>query len=65
MSAEQLTFWKKPITEENVIWNELADIKTKQNNLRRGLFQRFDEMQKEIELLREQIVLLATKEFQK
>jgi|BogFormECP03_OM2_1039629.scaffolds.fasta_scaffold00001_19 hypothetical protein len=60
MSAEQLTFWKDEITHEGMMWLELADLKTKQNNLRRGLFQRFDELQKELELLRNQLVLLTT-----
>ena len=57
----QLTFWEQPVTQESVIWSEMADIKAKQNNLRRGLFQRFDELQKEIENLRAQLVLMQTK----
>lgn len=58
MISQQLTLWDEPITEEKVIWDELADLKTKQNNLRRGIFQRFDELQKETDLLRQQLALL-------
>lgn len=55
MEAEQLTFWSEPITEEKIIWTEIMDLQTKQNNLRRGLFGRFDELQKEIQGLKEQL----------
>lgn len=54
-SAEQLTFWDRPITEENIMWSELADLKTRQNNLRRGIFYRFDELEREVEFLRDQL----------
>ena len=60
-SAEQLTFWEKPITEENILWGELADLKTRQNNLRRGIFYRFDELEREVESLRNQILFLTGK----
>lgn len=60
MKGEQLKFWEEPVTEQSIIWLEMADLKTKQHNLRRGLFQRFDELQKEIEILRNQIILLTT-----
>ena len=63
-TQEQLTFWKEPVTVESVIWMEMADLKSKQHNLRRGLFQRFDELQKEIEVLRTQIILLTTQKAQ-
>lgn len=63
-AAEQLTFWEEPITEEKIIWMEIEDLKTKQNNLRRGLFGRFDELQKEIELLRNQILFLISQKME-
>jgi hypothetical protein len=59
-AAEQLTFWEEPVTEQKIIWMELEDLKSKQNNLRRGLFGRFDELQKEIDLLRNQISFLTS-----
>lgn len=64
-TSKQLTFWEMPFSEEQVIWAEMADLKTKQNNLRRGIFQRFDELQNEIENLRNQLVLLMTKRDEK
>lgn len=60
--VEQLTFLKEPISEQKFMWLELADLKTKQNNLRRGLFQRFEELQKEIDLLRNQVLMNLQKE---
>lgn len=63
-TAEQLTFWDMPVTEEKIIWMELEDLKTKQNNLRRGLFGRFDELQKEIDLLRKQIIFLTSQKME-
>jgi hypothetical protein len=63
-TQEQMTFWKEPVTVESVIWMEMADLKSKQHNLRRGLFQRFDELQKEIEVLRTQVILLSTQKAQ-
>ncbi len=56
MSAEQINSWKEEITQEGMLWLELADLKTKQSNLRRGLFQRLDELQREIDLLKNQII---------
>jgi hypothetical protein len=58
MAAEQLTFWQEPVTVESVIWSEMADLKSKQNNLRRGLFQRFDELQKEIDSIKSQLLFV-------
>ena len=60
-STEQLTFWDQPLTEENIMWGELADLKTRQNNLRRGIFFRFDELEREVESLRNQILFLTGK----
>ncbi len=60
-TSKQLTFLEEPISEQKFMWLELADLKTKQNNLRKGLFQRFEELQKEIDLLRNQIVTLNLK----
>ena len=60
-SAQQLTFWDHPLTEENIMWGELADLKTRQNNLRRGIFFRFDELEREVESLRNQILFLTGK----
>lgn len=63
-TTRQLTFWDKPITEDQIIWTEMADLKTRQNNLRRGIFQRFDELEKEVELLRDQLLFLTGKKAQ-
>jgi FtsZ-binding cell division protein ZapB len=63
MSAQkQLSFWDLPITQEKLVWIEIEEIKTKQNSLRRGLFGRFDELQKEVESLQRQLLFLMTKE---
>ena len=43
---------------EEAFLTELTDLKEKQNNLRRGLFQRYDIMKKEIESLKEQLELI-------
>lgn len=63
-SAQQLTFWDQPHTEENIMWGELADLKTRQNNLRRGIFFRFDELEREVESLRNQILFLTGKKIE-
>lgn len=60
MSSEQLKFWDEPVNEQSMLWLEMADLKSKQHNLRRGLFQRFEDLQKEIDFLRNQIVLFTT-----
>jgi len=61
MNAQQLTFFEEPSTEQNAMWTEINDLKNKQNNMLRGLFQRFEELQKEVELLRNQIVFITCK----
>lgn len=61
MNAQQLTFFEEPSTEQNALWTEINDLKNKQNNIRRGLFQRFEELQREVELLRNQIVVITCK----
>lgn len=40
------------------IWEKLGELKEKQGNLRRGVFQRYDDMKKEIEELRREIFRL-------
>lgn len=57
-TGKQLLLWNTGTAEESLILTELTDLKEKQNNLRRGLFQRYDIMKKEIESLKEQIELL-------
>ena len=55
---KQLTFWDGPLSEMKPIWVELYDLKEKQNNLRRGLFSRFDFMKKEMCELKEELANL-------
>ena len=43
---------EEPLTPENLIKQDVRDLKEKQNNLRRGLFKRFDELNKEVQKLR-------------
>lgn len=47
------------MTEERLLREALSDLKDKQNNLRRGLFQRFDQLQKEVLELRERVQELS------
>ena len=61
MNAQQLTLFEEPSTEQNALWTEIHQLRSQQNNTRRGLFQRFDELQKEIEMLRNQIVIISSK----
>lgn len=56
---QQLLLWEEPMTEEKLIREALSDLKDKQNNLRRGLFQRFDQLQKEVVELREKVQELS------
>lgn len=55
MAVEQLTFWDIPINQETHMMMQIIDLKEKQNNLRRGIFRRYDEMKKEIDELKEMI----------
>lgn len=55
---EQMLLWKEPLTDEVLMRKELHDLKEKQNNLRRGLFQRFDQLQKEVMALKEELIAL-------
>lgn len=52
---EQLNFWDKPLTEQQLLWDEVYTIKEKQNNLRRGVFQRHDKLNYELQQLREEV----------
>jgi hypothetical protein len=61
MNSQQLSLFNEPSTEQNAIWTEINDLKSKQNNIRRGLFQRFEELQNEVQLLRNQIVIMIPK----
>lgn len=56
--SKQLTFWDGPLTEAKPIWLELYDLKEKQNNLRRGLFSRYDFVKKEVCELKEELANL-------
>jgi len=57
MSAEyaQMTIWDGPLKEEKTLWLEMIDLKERQNNLRRGLFGRYDFMKKELASLRAEL----------
>lgn len=56
-TEKQLNLWDIGTdSKEAAVLKELTDLKEKQNNLRRGLFQRYDKMQKEIECLKEEIL---------
>ena len=55
---EQLTFWDKPATEQTAIWQAVTELKMKQNHLRRGLFQRYDDLLGEIASLRAEVIAL-------
>lgn len=43
---------EEPLTSENLIRKDVRELQEKQNNLRRGLFQRYDELYKEVQELR-------------
>lgn len=43
-----MTFWDGPLENEKTVWTEIYDLKEKQNNIRRGLFSRYDFMKKEL-----------------
>ena len=60
-TGKQLLLWNTGTAEESLILTELTDLKEKQNNLRRGLFQRYDMMQKELQLLKEEQAQLKVK----
>jgi len=55
---QQMLIWQEPLTDEVLMRKELLDLKDKQNNLRRGLFQRFDQLQKEVVALKEEVMVL-------
>jgi hypothetical protein len=55
---EQLTLWEQPATEQTAIWQAVTELKMKQNHLRRGLFQRYDDLLEEIASLRAEVTAL-------
>jgi len=55
MAVEQLSLWDLPSTDEKFLWLQLEDLREKQNNLRRGLFVRFDKLKTEIDILKEEM----------
>lgn len=55
---EQMLLWNEPLTDEILMRQQISDLKEKQNNLRRGIFQRYDQLQKELVALREEMVKL-------
>ncbi len=57
----QLTFWDEPINEQAAVWLAFNQLKMKQNNLRKGIFQRFDDLLEEISYLRAEIERLKAK----
>ncbi|CAF24136.1 hypothetical protein [Candidatus Protochlamydia amoebophila] len=61
-TERQLSLWDvgTPVEENILFWKEMHDLKETQNNLRRGFFQRYDIMNKEIQFLKEQIELLKS-----
>lgn len=56
---QQMLLWDEPMTEHKLLRDDLSALKDKQNNLRRGLFQRFDQLQKEVLDLREKMKELS------
>ena len=50
MQVNQLDLFQKII--DDPVLNQIQDLKEKQNKLRRGLFQKYDLLQKEIDELR-------------
>lgn len=61
MQAIQLTFWEGSITGEQLLRNEVTLLKQQQNNLRKGLFHRYGELNHELIFLRSEIMALKNK----
>lgn len=59
--SHQLSLWDEPKTETTEIWQAVTDLKMKQNHLRRGLFQRFEDLVEEIGALKAEIKSLKRK----
>jgi len=55
MKIEQLTFWDGPLLEAKSVWQEIYEIKEKQNNIRRGLFSRHEHMKTEVCSLKKEL----------
>lgn len=55
---QQLTFWDDPLTESQMVWEELNALREKQNSMRRGLFQRHDTLHQELQKLRDEVEFL-------
>ncbi|NGX36902.1 MAG: hypothetical protein K1000chlam2_00047 [Chlamydiae bacterium] len=52
---EQLTFWDEPLTQETLMWKEIHTLKERQGCLRRGLFQRHDQLKKDLKDLKDTV----------
>lgn len=57
MSIKQMTMWENEIPHAMTI--EMEALKLKQDSLRRGIFQRYDDLRKEVEVLTAQLEVLT------
>ena len=53
---EQILIWQIPLTEEILMQQEIDNLKIRQDNLRRGLFARIEELKKEMGELRQKLI---------
>lgn len=59
-SPMQLTFWDEPLTEYSHVKAEMCLIKDSQDNLRRGIFKRYDDVLNELNHLRRDIAKIKS-----
>lgn len=61
MPYKQLEIWAVPYTEEQNVSYKVDELRQTVNNVRRGLFQRFHELQDKVMALEEEIIYLREK----
>lgn len=62
MTYKQLEIWAVPYTEEQNVSYKVDELKQTVHNVRRGLFQRFHELQDKVLALEEEIIYLRKKD---
>jgi len=61
MPYKQLEIWAVPYNDDQAVSFKVDELKQTVNNVRRGLFQRFHELQDKVMALEEEIVYLRRK----
>ena len=55
ISTCPVPYSEEDLSDESLIWKEISTLKERQNTLRKGLFQRYDNLMKELVIMKEKV----------